>query len=691
MAGSKPPRKSSVEGGRSEGGGGGGGHAGGSHRVIGCVLGGTPHTTPSAATPPSPRLADKMSRTPSRTGSPGVPRRGAAPRSRSALRPSQKNLWKNVKTRRERSPNFRQSQKTTLVGRYKIEDTVVGRGAWSVVKPAVDVLTSKEYVSKIVRKEDLQKTCSRDEDDEILQEVAVLKHLPKHRHIVEFIELLDQGSEYMVILESLSNGDLCDAILDCEDNTIPEEQAKHYFTMVVEALICCHANGVAHRDVKPENMLLSDNYELKLTDFGLARKHSTNFRCTDEEMTTELVGTLRYAAPELFRGHFNGELYDDFMSDIWSLGVCLYVMLAGVFPFSTGKNTTERDIFELLETMEEVEMPSNCSPEAVSLLSKLLQKNPANRIDIRDIPFDPWCKGSIRRGVPAPHESDHRASPTPPRTMINCNNNHQNSASQQQADWEDMEKEELVQHCRRFVTTVEEHERTIARLRELLADTEAKADDLQKENDGLAREQSNAESSRQSDFVGLRKRMQQGTQMLSYMSAGAGKTRSGTPNSAQRNITPTSSHLARGKPSSSPSIVARKPPPRCASPGTNSLRPNDSGNFGLPQSKPRTLSPRMTGKLPQRTNGNVAPLSRFSRPDSPGKVNTARGTTSARSTSSTKQPGSIRTATPPRKGLPASTLPSKRTTYAFFVCSQAGLKYRCSCRMISFVVQDRRS
>eukprot|EP01059_Diplonema_ambulator_P005170 TRINITY_DN14915_c0_g1_i1.p1 TRINITY_DN14915_c0_g1~~TRINITY_DN14915_c0_g1_i1.p1 ORF type:complete len:683 (+),score=178.34 TRINITY_DN14915_c0_g1_i1:82-2130(+) len=587
-----------------------------------------------------------MSRATSRTQSPGVPRRNGA-RSRS-FQPSQKNLWKSVKTRRERSPNFRQKQKTTIIGRFRIEDTVVGRGAWSVVKPALDLISGNEYVSKIVKKEDLH---YRFGTDEVMQEVAVLQHLPVHRHIVKFIDLLDEGEEYLVILESLSNGDLCDAILECEENRIPEERAKSYFIMMTEALICCHANGISHRDVKPENMLLSEKFELKLTDFGLARMHKSSFRCTDDEKTNELVGTLRYAAPELFRGHFDGVLYDDYVSDIWSLGVCLYVMLAGVFPFSTGKYMDEEAIRDILYSDDEIEMPTTCSPEAVQLLQKLLQKEPEDRIDIRDILNEPWCQNATKPNETAP------------------------SPKKEQPEWENMEKEELINNLRRQTTTIEEQDRTISRLRMVVADLEDSLESVQRENSTLARKLSETEKT--NDFSGLRNKVKQSAQILNDISTKERETpkRSNTPSSAQRNALPT-----RGKTSSSP-IVSRKPPSRCASPGIlSSVRSHDSSNYATPAAstaKPRTLSPRpVTKGVPKGLNGTA----RLVRPDSPGNKNSMSGRTKGAPNASRSPAATQRTTTPPKStASPSRTppAPARSAVHSHLVVSPSpGVKER---------------
>eukprot|EP01062_Namystynia_karyoxenos_P010167 TRINITY_DN135_c0_g3_i1.p1 TRINITY_DN135_c0_g3~~TRINITY_DN135_c0_g3_i1.p1 ORF type:complete len:766 (+),score=210.68 TRINITY_DN135_c0_g3_i1:65-2299(+) len=325
-----------------------------------------------------------------RTSSPTQPRRVTS-RQRAAFASGGpgRNRWRDFNTRRDRSPNFRAKRAYRRVGKYRVDDeTIVGEGAYSVVRPAYDAF-GREYVAKIVRKADLHQS-GPDGLDEVTREVKVLRHLPRNRNIVEFIELLSEPGEYFVILESVSHGDLCDAILDSPDHHVPEARARRFFLMMTDALLCCHHHGVSHRDVKPENMLLNAQDELKLSDFGLARIHDTPYRCSGVgDMSRELRGTLRYAAPELFEAHFDSSPYDDFVADVWSLGVCLYVMLTGVFPYSTGPDMDERATRELLSSVD-TEWPADCSPEAVELLQAMLQKDPQRRIDLRQVPRQPW-------------------------------------------------------------------------------------------------------------------------------------------------------------------------------------------------------------------------------------------------------------------------------------------------------------
>eukprot|EP00756_Hemistasia_phaeocysticola_P045155 Hpha_TRINITY_DN18918_c0_g1::TRINITY_DN18918_c0_g1_i1::g.17398::m.17398/K08802/SNRK; SNF related kinase len=332
-----------------------------------------------------------------RTGRTGGARGdGAKSRARSKFRSTgeegpRRSLWREAKERLKKDGSQRRKPPRFIGrGEFRVHpDEVVGQGAWSVVCQAVDVRTNRLCVAKVVRKEHLRDEAGQ---NEVLREVAVLRHLPRHRHIVEFVELVDEGEEYCLILEAVSGGDLCDAILDSPEGKVAEDLARRYFRQVVEALICCHRNGVTHRDCKPENVLMSDRQELKLTDFGLARIYPQPWRCRPQDQPCDLVGTLRYAAPEVFQGHFEGKRYDPFISDVWSLGVCLYVMLTGAFPFSVGQEVDEERTRDALYNSEH-EPPDDCSPEACALLDRLLEKDPCRRIDLQEVLAHEWLGG----------------------------------------------------------------------------------------------------------------------------------------------------------------------------------------------------------------------------------------------------------------------------------------------------------
>ena len=115
---------------------------------------------------------------------------------------------------------------------------------------------------------------------------------------------------------------------------LSETLCKHYFKQMVDALEHIHSKGIAHRDLKLENMLLDEYFDLKICDFGLA---------TNETLAEDAVGTKTYMAPE----QLAEETHDPQLADIYSLGMILYVMHSSCFPYN--KATEEDDLFSYLK------------------------------------------------------------------------------------------------------------------------------------------------------------------------------------------------------------------------------------------------------------------------------------------------------------------------------------------------------
>jgi serine/threonine-protein kinase len=134
---------------------------------------------------------------------------------------------------------------------------------------------------------------------------------------------------------------------------LPFPQAMRYSMQIVDAVACAHNAGIIHRDLKPENILLTRNDQIKIVDFGLAKRtfDSSGLGATQDNLTTPgaFLGTIYYAAPEQ---HLN--LPIDQRSDIFSLGVILFGILTGEMPFE-GKN--------LLDLVQAI---SRCEPRSVT-------------------------------------------------------------------------------------------------------------------------------------------------------------------------------------------------------------------------------------------------------------------------------------------------------------------------------------
>merc|ERR1719502_1799730 len=113
---------------------------------------------------------------------------------------------------------------------------------------------------------------------------------------------------------------------------MPEATARGFFCQMLDGVAYCHLAGVAHRDLKLENVLLNDKGVLKVIDFGLSHIYP---RGADGTVDTskplkDVCGSKSYAAPEVLAAHIKG--YDGFKCDAWSLGVCLFAMVSGFFP-----------------------------------------------------------------------------------------------------------------------------------------------------------------------------------------------------------------------------------------------------------------------------------------------------------------------------------------------------------------------
>lgn len=134
-----------------------------------------------------------------------------------------------------------------------------------------------------------------------------------------------------------------------------------------------------HRDIKPENLLLDLKGELKIADFGWS-VHAPNSR------RTTMCGTLDYLPPEMVEGKAHNETVD-----VWSLGVLMYEFLVGSPPFEAqGHQETYKKISRV-----DMQFPDHVSPLARDLMLKLLVKDPAARLPLKDVPNHPWIKANL--------------------------------------------------------------------------------------------------------------------------------------------------------------------------------------------------------------------------------------------------------------------------------------------------------
>ncbi|OHT03742.1 CAMK family protein kinase [Tritrichomonas foetus] len=205
----------------------------------------------------------------------------------------------------------------------------------------------------------------------------------RHPGITQLKDVLVDKKNVYVILERCEGGDLNDLVLD--EGGLPESRARHYFKHIMGAISYIHNLGIAHRDIKLENILVTSQDCAKLTDFGLCKQAST-----DSPMMKTTCGTLVYSAPEIIKE----EPYNGMIADIWSAGVVLYAMVSNHFPWVSDPNLPpDRMVAETARQITEgdIQLP-NVTYELQDLIGCMLTVDPADRPTAEDILQHPWME-----------------------------------------------------------------------------------------------------------------------------------------------------------------------------------------------------------------------------------------------------------------------------------------------------------
>ncbi|XP_013392325.1 testis-specific serine/threonine-protein kinase 3-like [Lingula anatina] len=185
---------------------------------------------------------------------------------------------------------------------YKLDKTI-GNGLFSKIKLAYCEKTNKKVAIKIIYKNKLRPEV---QDEYLDAEVAIMQNL-EHPGMIELYEAAESVNNLYLVMELAENGDLLDYIL--KHGYLSEEEARRIFRQILDVVKYCHDNYICHRDIKCENVLLDEELNVKLTDFG--------FSCPTSEgdLLTQRCGSYAYAAPEIL----DGDPYEGFKTDIWSM------------------------------------------------------------------------------------------------------------------------------------------------------------------------------------------------------------------------------------------------------------------------------------------------------------------------------------------------------------------------------------
>jgi len=246
----------------------------------------------------------------------------------------------------------------------------LGRGKFGRVYLAREKRSKYIIALKVLFKSQLSKASV---EHQLRREIEIQSHL-RHSNILQLYGYFFDEKRVYLILEFAPKGELYKELT--KRTRFSEKTSATYIAQLADALRYCHAHKVIHRDIKPENLLLGFYGELKISDFGWS-VHAPSSR------RTTLCGTLDYLPPEMVEGKQH-----DQNVDLWSLGVLCYEFLVGNPPFET--NSHEETYTRISQV--KYSFPSHISFPARDLISKLLRRDPLERLSLDNVLAHPWIK-----------------------------------------------------------------------------------------------------------------------------------------------------------------------------------------------------------------------------------------------------------------------------------------------------------
>jgi serine/threonine protein kinase len=248
----------------------------------------------------------------------------------------------------------------------------LGCGSFAVVVLVVHVPTQEQWACKVVPRSKMQ-------DDAVLQrfiqEIDILQSV-EHQSIVKIKEVLYTDQNLFIVTEYCPNGELSTYLSNAGELQFPEIQK--FFFQIIHALYFLHERGVAHRDIKLDNILLDEENNLRLADFGFSRYSDGS------SLMETPCGSPYYAAPEILCG----KSYDGTKSDIWSAGVVLYILATGKVPWTA---TNRKHLYQQISHAQ-FTVPPYLDVDISITITSCLKPNPANRPSAYELLFFPLLK-----------------------------------------------------------------------------------------------------------------------------------------------------------------------------------------------------------------------------------------------------------------------------------------------------------
>lgn len=296
-----------------------------------------------------------------------------------------------------------------ILKRFKIVQ-LIGTGNYARVYKALSHNNTRELAIKSIN---LSKTTENYKQKFLPRELTILRRI-SHPNICKIHEIIQVADRVYIVMQFCSKGTIADLLHKM--GPLSEPVTRNLFSQTVEAVVYLHALDLAHRDLKVENILLDNDFSPKLTDFSYSisvsaksqqnhkspqqNKHGSLYRQLksphspgDLKLNDTFCGTLPYLSPEMIRQN----PYDSKKTDVWSLGVCLYVMLNDrlPFPFDDIKQMVKKQMTRDYKFKANIDF----SKQIKDLLSTMLNPDYTKRPSALEVSRHAWMSGPRERPV----------------------------------------------------------------------------------------------------------------------------------------------------------------------------------------------------------------------------------------------------------------------------------------------------
>ncbi|KAI0354057.1 kinase-like protein [Trametes cingulata] len=261
---------------------------------------------------------------------------------------------------------------------------ILGEGGQGMVSLVEDLVTKKLYALKAISKHMVQ----TQDLPTVFVEQDIMKTLSGNPFFTSLKGSFEDEDHFFILTDYCSGGDLNDRIR--RQGKLSTDEARQFAAQIVLGMEELRRQRIIHRDIKPKNILINDQNEAIISDFGLSRMFGRTDRPeyvpeagAAADKTQAACGTFAYIAPELYTGDHSYEV------DVWSFAVMLYEMLHGKLPFGFESNIPSKEFISRV-VLEEVEVGADVDADASDLLVTMLAKDPLRRPSWEQVKAHPW-------------------------------------------------------------------------------------------------------------------------------------------------------------------------------------------------------------------------------------------------------------------------------------------------------------